>query len=115
MRPSGAVVARETPHTVTQHLCCGKRSAVHARLLSVPGRKSTPHVPLSEERSKAIGERLRQARHAARITQEALAQASGVGAEHIQRIERGVANPTVATLYAICDALRIPARALLPD
>lgn len=49
------------------------------------------------------------------MTQEALAHASGVGTEHIQRIERGVANPTLATVYAIGDALRVETRSLLPD
>ncbi|WP_175479465.1 helix-turn-helix domain-containing protein [Geodermatophilus siccatus] len=81
----------------------------------MPGRKSTPHVRLSPERSKALGERVRQARQHAEVTQEALSHASGVGAEHIQRIERGAANPTVATIYAIGDALQVQARTLMPD
>lgn len=62
-----------------------------------------------------IGEHIRRARQATHLTQEALAQASGVGPEHIQRIERGAANPTLATLYAISDALQVHLRTLLPD
>jgi transcriptional regulator with XRE-family HTH domain len=58
---------------------------------------------------------MRLERQRAELTQEALAQASGVGTEHIQRIERGAANPTVATIYAISDALGVQARVLLPD
>ncbi|WP_236833828.1 helix-turn-helix domain-containing protein [Blastococcus sp. KM273129] len=72
-------------------------------------------MTLNSERSRALGDRLRQARRAADLTQEALAQASGVGTEHVQRIERGAGNPTVATLYALSDALHIPIANLLPQ
>jgi len=88
-----------------QHLCRGEASWVHGRLLPVPGRKSSSHVALAPDRGRALGDHVRHARRGAALTQEALAQASGVGAVHIQRIERGVANPTVATLYALSDAL----------
>jgi transcriptional regulator with XRE-family HTH domain len=62
-----------------------------------------------------LGERVRAARRSAEVTQEALAHASGLGAEHIQRIERGVANPTLATLYALSDALQVQPQSLMPD
>jgi transcriptional regulator with XRE-family HTH domain len=81
----------------------------------VPNRKSTRHAALSAERSQALGERLRDARKRSEVTQEALAQTAGVWPGHIQRIERGVANPTVATLYALADALGVDVRTLLPD
>ncbi len=79
------------------------------------GRKVARHVALSPERSKALGDRLRGARAEARLTQEALAETSRIGTEHIQRIERGVSNPTLGTLYALADALRLDTRSLLPD
>ena len=79
------------------------------------GRKSARHVPLAPERRALVAERLRAARAQAGLTQEALAEASSVGTEHIQRMERGAANPTLATLYALADALQVEARALLPD
>jgi transcriptional regulator with XRE-family HTH domain len=63
----------------------------------------------------ALGELVRAARQHAQMTQEALAQVSGIGTEHIQRIERGAANPTLATIYALGGALGVEARALLPD
>ncbi|WP_406568216.1 helix-turn-helix domain-containing protein [Blastococcus carthaginiensis] len=99
----------------TQHKCCGKSAGRHGRLLSVPDHKSSRHVALSDGRRQALGAKVRGARQHAQMTQELLAQGSGVGAEHIQRIERGVANPTLATLFAIADALRVTARDLLPD
>ena len=86
-----------------------------ARLLSVSAPKSSGHVALSAARAGALGARLRAARNTAELTQEVLAQASGIGTEHIQRIERGAANPTLATLYALADALKVQAETLLPD
>jgi len=41
------------------------------------------------------------------LTQEQLADQAGVTTEHLQRIERGVGNPTLATVYALADALAI--------
>jgi transcriptional regulator with XRE-family HTH domain len=81
----------------------------------VPSRKSSSHVTLSAQRRAALATRVRSARQQAEATQEAVAQRSGIGTEHIQRIERGVANPTLATMYAIADALEVDARELLPD
>ncbi|MFQ1000490.1 helix-turn-helix domain-containing protein [Modestobacter sp. SSW1-42] len=77
-------------------------------------RPHAPHASLSPDRSSAVGERVRQARHAAQLTQEGLAQAADLGTTHLQRIERGVANPTLATLYALGDALRVHPRDFLP-
>jgi transcriptional regulator with XRE-family HTH domain len=81
----------------------------------VPADRSTERVALSPERSRAIGERLRDARLRHEFTQESLAQASGVAARHIQRIEVGSENPRVGTLYAMADALGIDVRQLLSD
>lgn len=78
-------------------------------------RKSSQHVALSDGRRQALGAKVREARQQAQMTQELLAQGSGVGVQHIQRIERGAANPTLATLFAIADALSVTARDLLPD
>ena len=47
------------------------------------------------------------------MTQERLAEASGVTTPHIARIEGSRGNPTLATLYALADALGITAADLL--
>lgn len=57
--------------------------------------------------------RLRDARARAGLTQEQLADRAGVATEHLQRLERGVGNPTLATVYAIADALGCDVRDLL--
>lgn len=51
-----------------------------------------------------LGRRLRELRQAVGLTQEAAAETSGVHAKHIQRVELGSANPTLATLVALADA-----------
>jgi len=48
-----------------------------------------------------IGSRLLQQRVSAGLTQQQLAQASGIAQADISRIERGQANPTTETLEAL--------------
>ncbi|WP_436704325.1 helix-turn-helix domain-containing protein [Geodermatophilus sp. CPCC 205761] len=79
----------------------------------MPGLKSARHLTLPPDRRRDLAERVRQARQAADFTQETLARASGVTVQHIQRIERATANPTLTTLYAISDALGVDVRTLV--
>ncbi len=54
-----------------------------------------------------LGARLRELRRARRLTQESLAERAGLSYKFIGEIERGRANPTVATIEALCAALSI--------
>jgi transcriptional regulator with XRE-family HTH domain len=54
-----------------------------------------------------MGERLREARIAKRLTQEALAHAIGVRAMSISRFERGELNPSRETLMRLASALSV--------
>lgn len=54
-----------------------------------------------------IGDRLRQARLARRLTLAELAEASGLTKGFISKLERDRANTSVAALIRICDALGI--------
>ncbi len=47
------------------------------------------------------------------MTQEALAQASGLATKRVWQIERQGANPTYATLLSIATALHVPAELLM--
>ena len=76
---------------------------------------SAERIALSADRSRDVGARLRDARLRADMTQESLAQASGVAVRHIQRIEVGAGNPTIGTLYALTDALGVDVRQVLPE
>lgn len=54
---------------------------------------------------KAMGNRIREARKAKRMTQEQLAEAAEISVAFVGHIERGTRVPSVKTLYAICQAL----------
>ncbi|MBX3197263.1 MAG: helix-turn-helix transcriptional regulator [Labilithrix sp.] len=54
-----------------------------------------------------MGERVRAARLDAGLTQEEAAARSGIDYKRWQRIEHGIANPTVATLARIALALKV--------
>lgn len=58
---------------------------------------------------------MRLAREGAGLTQGGLADAAGMARDHLVRIELGGVNPTVATLYAVCDVLNVRVAELLPD
>lgn len=73
------------------------------------------HLRLSPSRSAALGTNIKQARIESGLTQEALALATGLTPQHLQRLERGRANPTLATVYAIADALKQPIDSLLNE
>lgn len=58
-------------------------------------------------RRRAIGERIRQARVRARLTQEMLGELSGIDRQTINRIEQGHAAPRVDSLIRIAEALDV--------
>jgi transcriptional regulator with XRE-family HTH domain len=59
------------------------------------------------KRLKLFGANLRRIRRAKDITQERLAEESGVSLNSINIIEKGSLNTSVATLMALADALEI--------
>lgn len=54
-----------------------------------------------------LGEILRRARRAQRLTQAALAERAGVQPHHISNIENGLTNPKVSTVLALLAALEL--------
>src|SRR5437660_8861269 len=70
-----------------------------------------------------VGDRVRELRIAFRVTQEQLAERSGLSYKFIGEIERGKANPTVDTMAALARAFKIelhelfltPGREVGPD
>lgn len=50
-------------------------------------------------------------RKAAKMTQEELAEKSGLSTAYIGRLERGICDPTLDTVYKIADALKLPVTA----
>jgi len=62
---------------------------------------------------KQFGKRIKQVRKAAQLTQEHLAEKTGLSTEYISRLERGVAQPSFDTFAVIADTLNIAYRDLL--
>lgn len=65
--------------------------------------------------ARELGVNVRIARTEAGLTQEDLAERSGIGIASVQRIEQGHANPSLATLYALARGSSSSAKDLLPD
>lgn len=63
----------------------------------------------------AIGPRLQHARKSKPMTLEQLAERSGVSKSMLSQIERGEANPTFATLWALTRALNLDLTELTSD
>ena len=62
-----------------------------------------------------IGQRIRTAREAARITQEELGRAVGCTAKHIGAIERGIKTPRLDTFIIIANTVKVSSDYLLQD
>lgn len=65
--------------------------------------------------NESLGNRIRQLRAAAGMTQEELAAKSGIGQSHLSRLEAGQHSPNALTLEKIAQALNMPARDIQPS
>lgn len=63
------------------------------------------HVVDNDTRIAELGERLRSAREARRLTLEAVAERSGLTKGYVSKVERSQATPSVAVLIKLCGAL----------
>ncbi len=59
-----------------------------------------------------IGKRIKEARRARRLSQEALSEKVSLSAKYLSSIERGKENPTLETLIRLADALELEASEL---
>lgn len=70
------------------------------------------HEPDSDSLS-ALGRELASHRHRLELSQEELAELTGLHRTYIGSIERGGRNPTVTSLIALCSGLNCKASELL--
>ena len=68
-------------------------------------------MPTSPQR--AFGQRVRELRLAAGMTQEDLAERCGLFRTYLSRIETGLANPTLTMIHALAGSLGVAVPALL--
>ncbi|MBI3184621.1 MAG: helix-turn-helix transcriptional regulator [Myxococcales bacterium] len=71
-------------------------------------RASTRQAIRREQRR--LGRCLRAVREERELTQERAAERTGIHPKHLQRIEQGSANATVATLVALAMGYQVPLR-----
>jgi putative transcriptional regulator len=74
--------------------------------------RSSPELAATVKR---LGVRVRELRAAAWLTQEQLAARSKLDSKHVQAIEAGEGNPTLATSLALARALGVELRDLFPS
>jgi transcriptional regulator with XRE-family HTH domain len=74
--------------------------------------RSAPEVVAACTR---LGKRIRELRDGLELSQEQLAEGARLASKHIQDIEYGRTNPTVATLVGIARALKVNIRDLFED
>lgn len=63
--------------------------------------------------AKALGMRVRQLRHARGLSLYQASEAMNLELRHLQRLESGILNVTLATLLRVADGLGVPAWILL--
>jgi len=66
-----------------------------------------------QKKIESFGNKLRSTRERLGFTQEELADYAGISFTTLNRIEQGHVNPSLATIYAIAEALNIPAKDLI--
>lgn len=66
-------------------------------------------------RRRVIGARLRDARTAAGLTQERVAECAGIDNKTVHRIEYGTSDPTLTVLLLIATAVRLPLAELVRE
>jgi len=59
-----------------------------------------------------FGQHIRELRKERGLTQEQLAEGSGLSVDAVRRIERGAFSPSLATLRKLCGGLRLSLRTL---
>jgi transcriptional regulator with XRE-family HTH domain len=66
-----------------------------------------------EDIRKIVGRNVREARQAAALSQEALADKAGIDRTYVSGVERGVRNPTVTIVVRLAEALGVTTADLL--
>ncbi len=68
-----------------------------------------------EDLKKVIGKKIKLARSNSKLTQEGLAEKTGLSARYISQLERGLAFGSASTIVSICKTLNINADFLFSD
>lgn len=72
------------------------------------------NVIVNQKSQQRFGKNLRQIREQKSLSQEDVAELSGISVTYYAGIERGEENPTFAVLEQICKALKVKSSQVLP-
>lgn len=72
-----------------------------------------PRTPTALARRRAFGQRVRELRVGMGVSQEALADRAGLHRTYVGSVERGERNVSLDAIWAMADALGVPAADLL--
>lgn len=64
--------------------------------------------------SEKLGKNIKKARRKSGLTQQQVAERSGIHVSYYSRIERGVVNPSVEVLKSISKTLKVKSSDILP-
>ena len=65
-------------------------------------------LPTKKKDKKFIGQKLKEYRKKASLSQEQIAEKTGIAEKHYGRLERGACIPTLETFFKLITALNIP-------
>ncbi|GAA0502929.1 XRE family transcriptional regulator [Saccharopolyspora thermophila] len=77
--------------------------------------QSTQGGAVAQDGEIPVGERVRELRKARRMTLLSVAQRAGISEGYLSQVERGIANPSIATLRQIAGALGLRVGDLFAD
>jgi len=99
-----------------EHLAAGEMGGATARIVAMSSACATTlsfrdpqrrPASMSEAGAPQIGPHIQAVRKGRQLTLDDLAKSSGVSRSMLSQIERGQANPSLATVWALCNALKI--------
>ncbi len=71
-------------------------------------------LQLSHKSQQHISKKLKEIRRERNLSQEEVAQKSGISTTYYAGIERGEENPSMAVMEAICKTLRVKSSEIIP-
>lgn len=78
-------------------------------------RRRNPYPDWIAPRQQALGHRIAALRETAGLSQDQLAERTGMDRRSIQRYENAVRTPRITDLWLIAEALGVPAADLIAD
>jgi transcriptional regulator with XRE-family HTH domain len=78
-------------------------------------RSAARHAPATKRIQKRLGKRIRALRQAQELTQEKAAERAQIDPKHLQEIEAGQHNVTLASLVGLAKALDVTLAELFED